>query len=161
MWRSTRCYGSDPGWISGCEPVVRPGSGRARATSRHVRTPAAPEPKDLGAVEVVATAYAEVVVWGDVQRRGGARERRGSVAMRRRWVRIRSIARGWVMKATMRISCPHRGHRSGSTSKIRRSRSAQRRRVSGSEGGTNSASTAGGCSWAPALRRMPRVRLAH
>ncbi len=99
-------------------------------------------------------AYAEVVVRGDFQRRG-------SVAVRRRWVRIRSITRGWVMKATMRISCPHRGHRSGSTSKIRRSNSAQRRRASGSEGGTDSASTAGGCSGAPALRRMPRVRLAY
>ncbi len=80
-------------------------------------------------------AYAEVVVRGDFQRRGGARERRGSVAMRRRWVRIRSITRGWVMKATMRISCPHRGHRSGSTSKIRRSSAAQRRRASGERGG--------------------------
>ena len=50
MWRSTRCYRPDPGWISGREPVARPGSGRARATSRHVRTPAAPEPKDLEAV---------------------------------------------------------------------------------------------------------------
>ena len=38
---------------------------------------------------------------GDFQRRGGARERRGSVAVRRSWVRIRSITRGWVMKATM------------------------------------------------------------
>jgi len=46
-------------------------------------------------------AYAEVAVRGDFQRRGGARERRGSVAVRRSWVRIRSITRGWVMKATM------------------------------------------------------------
>ncbi len=50
MWWSTRCIRSDPGWISGREPVVQPGSGRARATSRHARTPAAPEPKDLEAV---------------------------------------------------------------------------------------------------------------
>ncbi len=35
-----------------------------------------------------ATAYAEVVVRGDVQRRGGARERRASVAVRRRWERL-------------------------------------------------------------------------
>jgi hypothetical protein len=33
---------------------------------------------------------------------------------------------GSVMKATMRISSPQRGHASGSTSKMRRSNSAQR-----------------------------------
>jgi len=51
--------------------------------------------------------------------------------------------------------------RSGSTSKIRRSSSAQRRRTSWSAGGTASASTTGGCWWEPAVRRMPRVRLAY
>jgi len=33
-WRSTRCYQSDLGWISGREPVARPGSGRARAIAQ-------------------------------------------------------------------------------------------------------------------------------
>ena len=155
MWRSTRCYRSDPGWISSREPIALPGSGTARATSRHARTPAAPEPKDL---EAVAQGL----------RRGGSAgrlpaPRRRSVAVRRRWVRIRSITRCWVMKATMRISCPHRGHRSGSTSKIRRSSSAQRRRASGREGATGSTSTADAeaCPWVAVLRRMPRVRLAY
>ncbi len=78
-------------------------------------------PRTQGSGGGAATAYAEVAVRGDFQRRGGARERRGSVAIRRRWVRIRSITRGWVMKATMRISCPQREHCSGSTSKERRS----------------------------------------
>ena len=90
---------------------------------------------------------------------GGARERRGSVAVRHSWTRIRSITWVRVMQAMMRISCPQRGQRSGSTSKRRRSSSAQRRRASWSEGATDSASSAGGCSGAPALRRKPRVRL--
>ncbi len=67
------------------------------------------------------------------------------------------------MKATMHISCAQREHRSGSTSKIRRSNSAQRRRASWSEGGTGSTSTADAkaCRCVAVLRRMPQVRLAY
>ncbi len=106
---STRCFRSDPGSISGREPIARPGSGTA---SRDQARPGAPagtrapqQPSNPGIWRRWPRAYAEVAVRGDVQRRGGARERRGSVAVRRRWVRIRSITRGWVMKATMRIWC--------------------------------------------------------
>ncbi len=40
---STRCFRSDPGWISGREPVARPGSGTARATLRAVLEQLPPE----------------------------------------------------------------------------------------------------------------------
>ena len=50
MWWSTSCFRPHPGAISSREPIARPGSGTARATSRHARTPAAPEPRDLEAV---------------------------------------------------------------------------------------------------------------
>ncbi len=116
MWRSACCFRPHPG------ADQRPRASRA-AGIRHGQgdQPARAHlssPRTQGTGGGGATAYAEVVVRGDVQRRGGARERRASVAVRRRWERIRSITRGWVMKATARISCPQRGHRSGSTSKI-------------------------------------------
>ena len=41
MWWSTRCFRFDPGPISGREPIARPESGTAGATSRHARTPRA------------------------------------------------------------------------------------------------------------------------
>jgi hypothetical protein len=54
---------------------------------------------------------------------------------------MRSITGGQLTKATTRISCPHRGHSSGSTSKMRRSSSAHRRRTS--RGGTTTGSAQG------------------
>ena len=66
-----------------------------------------------------------------------------------------------VMTPTRRMGSPHRGQRSGSTSKIRRSSAAQRRRTSASVGGPPAAATTTGGSWPPAVRRRPRVRLAY
>ncbi len=60
----------------------------------------------------------------DFQRLGGARGRGRVGAVRRRWPRMRSMIRGSVMNATMRIPSPQRGHASGSTSNMRRSNSA-------------------------------------
>jgi hypothetical protein len=67
------------------------------------------------------------------------------------------------MHATMRISAPHWGHRSGSTSKIWCNSSAHRRRASrsgsGTGSGTDAAIFAGGAS-AVTVRRAPRTRSA-
>ena len=66
------------------------------------------------------------------------------------------------MNATIRIAAPHWGHRSGSTSKICRNSSAQRRRASRNGSGTGLA-TVVGASAAPAVsqrpRRAPRTRI--
>ncbi len=68
-----------------------------------------------------------------------------------------------MITATIRISPRHRGQASGSTSKIRRSRSAQRHRAarSGQSAGstmtTDAAAPGGASAW---RRRVPRVRLA-
>lgn len=51
--------------------------------------------------------------------------------------------RGSVMRAMMRIVSPHRGHRRGSTSKMRRTSSAHRRRSAASSG-SSCGSAAGG-----------------
>ena len=67
---------------------------------------------------------------------------------------------GSVMKATMRMACPQRGHSRGSTSKMRRNKSAQRRRASRRGTGTDAAYTVC-CPSVPARRLMPRVRDAY
>ncbi len=132
MWWSTRCIRSDPGWISGREPIARPGSGTAKATSRHARTPAAPEPTDL---EAVAQGL----------RRGGGAGRRPAPRRRARAAGFRSGAvqvgenpvdhsgLGSEGDDAHPVSAPGTPERV--ELKIRRSSSAQRRRASGSEGG--------------------------
>lgn len=124
-------------WGVGIRPVPGPQPTRVQPENSRTQGPEAGE----------LAAYAGVAGRAAARRRGGARARREGGAWRRRWVRIRSIAGAWVMHPTTRIASPHRGQRSGSTSKIRRSSSAQPRRPSASAAGTASVATAGaGCA---------------
>ena len=62
----------------------------------------------------------------DLRPVGGARGWRGVAATRRSCSKMRSMNLGAVIKATIRISSPHRGQASGSTSNRRRSNAAGR-----------------------------------
>ncbi|MFI5387721.1 MAG: hypothetical protein ACHQ50_16560, partial [Fimbriimonadales bacterium] len=77
---------------------------------------------------------------------------------------MRSMTAGSVRKVMIRMAPPHCGQCSGSTSKIRRNSSAQRRRASWSGSGTGTANTTGGArppSVPSVRRRIPRVRFAY
>jgi hypothetical protein len=72
------------------------------------------------------------------------------------------ITAGSVITATIRISPWHRGQVSGSTSKMRRSSSAQRNRAARSDQSTGSTIATGASAASLACRRRaPRVRLAY
>ncbi len=100
------------GPISGCEPVQRPGSGTARATTGHVRTPTAPNPGIWRR-------------WRNGLRRGGgagrhpAPRRRALAPVHRRGAP--QVGENLVdhsglgNDATMRISCPQRGQNEART----------------------------------------------
>ena len=121
------------GWtVHGAGGRGRSAAGAPVRTGRRARPRAARPPPAQDAATGAHAAYGVVTV-----RAGGTG--------RRRWVGIRSRTCGWVM--TARIASPHRGQRSGLTSKIRRSSCARRRRMSACVGGPTSAVTTDGCSW--------------
>ena len=108
-----------PASSGGRSAAVSPSGGRDQARPGPPAGTCAPQqPPNSGIWRGWRRLTPEVVVRGDFQRRGGARERRGSVAMRRRWVRIRSITRGWVRLLSIQLlrAGPHQRRESSSFS---------------------------------------------
>ena len=111
-------------------------------------------------VAEILEALGDRAVAAGFHRLGGARWRRREASVRRRRCSsMRSIVFGSVMNDTIRISSPHRGHASGSTSKMRLSNSAQRRLALRTVSGSGSTITGVIVSLSlPAFRRMPLTR---